>query len=76
MKEGPGVRGGWIALLLLLGAVGQTSVVNTLCHLHIPVVLSLARIGIGLLLGAIFGFAAWAAVAAVLRRSDFGTRSV
>ena len=69
-------QGGWIALLLLLGAVGQTSVVNTLCHLHIPVVLSLARIGIGLFLGAIFGFVAWAVVASVLRRSDFGTRSV
>ena len=41
---------------------------NTLCHLHIPVVLSLARVGIGLLLGAVFGFVAWAVVASVLRR--------
>jgi hypothetical protein len=55
-------RGGWIALLLLLGAVGQTSVVNTLCHLHIPVTLSLARIGIGLALGCILGFVLWAVV--------------
>lgn len=55
-------RGGWIALLLLVGAVGQTSVVNTLCHLHIPVTLSLARIGIGLALGGIFGFVLWAIV--------------
>ena len=60
--------GGWIALLLLVGAVGQTSVVNTLCHLHIPVLLSLSRIGIGLFLGAIFGFVAWAVVASVTRR--------
>ena len=57
-----GARGGWIALLLLVGAVGQTSVVNTLCHLHIPVSLSLARISIGLVLGAAFGFVAWAVV--------------
>ncbi len=73
--EGLGVRdsaasrmmGGWIALLLLVGAVGQTSVVNTLCHLHIPVSLSLARIAIGLFLGAIFGFVAWAVVSSVTR---------
>lgn len=56
------VRGGWIALLLLLGAVGQTSVVNTLCHLHIPVSLSLARIGIGLAIGCILGFVLWSVV--------------
>ena len=61
-------RGGWIALLLLLGAVGQTSVVNTLCHLHIPISLSLARIGIGLSLGAVFGFVAWAVVGRIDRR--------
>ncbi len=62
-EEGGGAnRGGWIALLLLLGAVGQTSVVNTLCHLHIPVSLSLARIAIGLALGTVFGFLAWAVV--------------
>ena len=59
--------GGWVALLLLLGAVGQTSVVNTLCHLHIPVSLSLARIAIGLFLGAVFGFVAWSVVASVER---------
>lgn len=55
-------RGGWIALLLLLGAVGQTSVVNTLCHLHIPISLSLARIAIGLALGALLGWVAWTVV--------------
>ena len=65
-------RGGWVALLLLLGAVGQTSVVNTLCHLHIPVALSLARIGIGLALGAVFGFALWAVVARLDRLAGSG----
>lgn len=65
-------RGGWIALLLLLGAVGQTSVVNTLCHLHIPVSLSLARIGIGLALGAVFGFVLWAFVGRLDRRASGG----
>ena len=64
-ERGLPAGGGWIALLLLLGAVGQTSVVNTLCHLHIPVALSLARIAIGLALGAAFGFVAWAVVVRV-----------
>lgn len=63
LKANPSpVRGGWIALLLLVGAVGQTSVVNTLCHLHIPVTLSLARIGIGLALGGLFGLVLWGIV--------------
>lgn len=70
------VRGGWIALGLLLGAVGQTSVVNTLCHLHIPVALSLARIGIGLFLGAIFGFVLWAFVGRLERAPAGGETSV
>jgi hypothetical protein len=45
---------------LLIGAIGQTSIVNTLCHLHTPVEVSLIRILIGLILGGILGSAAWA----------------
>ncbi len=47
--------GGWTALLLMVGALGSTSIVNTLCHLHTPIALSLARIAIGMLLGCILG---------------------
>jgi hypothetical protein len=54
----PNLRG-WTALLLVAGMVGQTSVVNTLCHLHTPVLLSLQRIGVGLVVGGIIGLLVW-----------------
>lgn len=50
----------WGALLITFGAIGQTSIVNTLCHLHTPVVLSLARILIGWVIGGILGGLLWA----------------
>ncbi len=58
MAYRPNLRG-WAALLLLAGMVGQTSIVNTMCHLHTPVLLSLARIGVGLALGGIIGALVW-----------------
>lgn len=51
---------GWAALMLTLGAIGQTSIVNTMCHAHTPVDLSLARIAMGLLIGGILGAILWA----------------
>ena len=45
--------------LLTLGAIGQTSIVNTMCHLHTPILLSLARIAIGLGMGLLAGYAVW-----------------
>lgn len=51
---------GWAALLLLAGMVGQTSIVNTMCHLHTPALLSLTRIGVGVALGGIIGALVWA----------------
>jgi len=50
---------GWAALLIVAGMVGQTSVVNTLCHLHTPVLLSLQRIGVGIVVGGIIGLLVW-----------------
>jgi len=50
---------GWITLFLMLGAIGQTSIVNTMCHIHTPLTISLARIGVGWLAGGILGFAVW-----------------
>jgi hypothetical protein len=50
----------WIAALLTTGAIGQTDIVNTLCHLHTPVALSLIRNLVGLIPGCIIGFAVWA----------------
>ena len=59
---------GWIALLLSVGAVGQTGIVNTLCHGHIPYMLSIARIWLGLGLGSLLGAVLWVAVRAILPR--------
>ena len=43
--------------LLLLGTVGQISLVNTFAHLHTPLLISLARAGHGLWLGVLIGLA-------------------
>lgn len=61
-KPGWGPRGVAIAALLTVGSIGQTSVVNTMCHFHTPLSVSLTRIGIGLLLGGILGGLIWVAV--------------
>jgi hypothetical protein len=50
---------GWTVLALMVGAIGQTSMVNTLCHIHIPFFLSLARDVEGMILGCIIGLALW-----------------
>ena len=57
---------GWTILAFVLGAVGQTDIVNTLCHLHIPVALSLVRVTLGIALGCIVGSALWAVVAKLI----------
>ncbi|MFI5386565.1 MAG: DUF5693 family protein [Fimbriimonadales bacterium] len=53
-------RAVWTALALAGGAIGQTDIVNTLCHIHTPVLLSLTRIGVGMVAGCIIGLAVWA----------------
>ncbi|HTQ10951.1 MAG TPA: DUF5693 family protein [Fimbriimonadaceae bacterium] len=58
------VSGVAVALLLAGGAIAQTDIVNTMCHIHTPVLLSLMRIGVGMLVGCIIGLAVWA----ILRR--------
>jgi hypothetical protein len=47
----------WTLPLLLLGAVGQASIVDTFCHLHTPLFLSLLRALIGIALGLVIGAA-------------------
>lgn len=54
MSAGGIGRTAWIPLLLV-GVLGQASVVNTLCHIHTPLALSLPRILLGWVLGAIIG---------------------
>ncbi|MFQ3586783.1 MAG: DUF5693 family protein [Fimbriimonadaceae bacterium] len=50
---------GLAVLMLTAGAIGQTSIVNTLCHLHTPLYIGFTRIGVGLLTGGILGAVAW-----------------
>lgn len=51
--------GGWTVIAIMLAVIGQTSVVNTMCHLHTPLTLSLARIGVGWIVGGILGAMVW-----------------
>lgn len=45
----------WAIPLLIIGAIGQASLLNTFCHLHTPLLVSLWRAGLGILIGAILG---------------------
>lgn len=46
----------WWMPFLLLGALGQASLVNTFCHIHTPLGISVLRMGYGVLLGCIIGY--------------------
>ncbi len=61
---------GWAALAMMIGSMGQTDIVNTLCHLHIPVMLSVFRVLLGGLLGCIIGLALWAIVLRLLPKAE------
>jgi hypothetical protein len=50
-----GLRARWVPWLVVFGAVGQSSLMDTFCHLHTPLIWSLLRAWIGLGLGAIIG---------------------
>lgn len=54
-----GRNSGWVSLCFMLGAIGLTDAVNTLCHLHTPIVVSLLRNVIGLVLGLAIGGGIW-----------------
>lgn len=50
---------GWTVFILTIGAIGETDVVNTLCHIHSPVLLAVQRIAVGLIVGSIIGSVIW-----------------
>jgi hypothetical protein len=62
--------GGWTTIVLMVSAMGQTGIVNTLSHIHIPVLLSIARVGIGLVIGCIIGLAFWSVLSRAALRVD------
>jgi hypothetical protein len=53
----------WVLPLLVIGAIGQSSLMDTFCHLHTPLLISGLRGLIGWALGAGFGALIWAAIA-------------
>lgn len=58
----------WLLPLLLVGLIGQTGMLNSFCHLHTPIKLTVIRTFHGLWLGGLIGLAAVAAAAWLLRR--------
>lgn len=60
------VSPGWLAIAMMVGAIGATSVVNTMCHLHTPVSVSLARILVGIVVGGIIGAIGWGVLGRLL----------
>lgn len=50
-----GGRRGWAALLLVIGTIGEVSIVNTFCHIHTPIIISAYRVAIGSVLGLALG---------------------
>jgi hypothetical protein len=57
---------GWTALVVTAGMISQTDIVNTLCHMHTPVALSLTRIGVEFVVGTLIGACLWAGVSKYL----------
>lgn len=45
----------WLPLVALVAGLGQVSLLNTFCHVHTPLAISLLRTGNGLWLGAVIG---------------------
>ena len=52
-------RRAWGLSLVALGVLGQASLLNTFCHIHTPLQLSILRAANGLVLGLVIGIAAW-----------------
>jgi len=50
-------RRSWLPLVALFAAVGQASVLNTFCHFHTPLAVTLLRVANGLWIGALIGIA-------------------
>jgi hypothetical protein len=59
-----------LGLFMLAGAIGQASLLNTFCHIHTPLIISLLRALIGLILGGIFGGIAFLLLQRFLKPSE------
>lgn len=59
----------WARPLFVVGVIGQVSLLNTFCHIHTPLTLSLIRALTGLVLGALLGLAAFGLVERMRREA-------
>ncbi len=62
----------WAFPLFLVGAIGQVSLLNTFCHLHTPLLVSLLRALLGFSIGIVFGAVAYLLLERLLRRMTSG----
>jgi hypothetical protein len=58
----------WALPLLIIGAVGQASLLNTFCHLHTPLPVSLTRGLLGVAFGVIIGLVLYALLDRIVLR--------
>ncbi|MBS1715661.1 MAG: hypothetical protein JST30_15135 [Armatimonadetes bacterium] len=57
-------RDDWASLALVLGSIGSADIVDTLCHIHTPLDIGVARVLIGMAVGGMIGLVLWWAVRA------------
>ncbi len=50
----------YVPLFALLATIGQASIVNSFCHLHTPIAVTVVRVFMGMFVGVIIGVVAWA----------------
>lgn len=62
-------RKSWGLPLVVLGVIGQVSVLNTFCHIHTPLMITVIRAANGLILGLALGLAVWFVIRFFERRS-------
>lgn len=65
----------WVIPLVLIGAIGQTSLLNTFCHIHTPLRVSLLRTFNGLWLGAGIGWLCCSLIAWRIRMNSTTRRT-
>lgn len=54
--------------LFVIGMIGQTSMINTLCHLHTPIIVGVIRTAIGWGVGLAIGLAIWAVLSRTFKQ--------
>jgi Family of unknown function (DUF5693) len=68
-KKAPSLKA-WSIVLLCVGAIGQSDIVDTMCHTHTGLDIGLARIMIGLTVGGIIGALLWVPLRAWADRQE------